>query len=104
MPKSLGAELRDALKNVTELIIATESARERKKLTQQQAEIAGRLQVFVDKVVEKTLPEYQAATEAMRDANAEAVKAKRKLDNVAIAIRKFAKAIDKLGDLAAEVA
>jgi len=50
------------------------------------------------------LPEYDAAAEALNDANAEAEAAKKKLDKVAGTIKKFAAAIDKLAALAAKVA
>jgi hypothetical protein len=104
MPKSLGEELNDALTNITALIIKTESKKERTKLTQQQATIAGQLQVFIDNIVKETLPEYKAATESLNAANAEAEKAKKKLDNISTAIAQFAKAIGKLGALAAKIA
>lgn len=104
MADSLGKELSAALSNITSLIIKTESKSERTKLTRQQAQIAGQLQVFVDKVVDETLVEYQAATEALNTANAEAVAAKKKLDKIAETIKKFAAAIDKLAALAAKVA
>ena len=104
MAKSLGEELSASLSNLTALIIKTESRSERTKLTRQQARIAGQLQALVDNVVDETLPEYEAATGALRAANAEAEAAKRKLDRVAATIRKFAVAIDELVALAAIVA
>lgn len=103
MAKSLGEELRAALSNITALIIKTESKSERTRLTRQQAKIAGQLQVFVDGVVDKALPEYEEATNALNAANAEAKAAKEKLDKVAATIKKFAHAIDKLAALAAKV-
>ena len=102
MAKSLGGELSASLSNITALIIKTESRSERAKLTRQQARIAGQLQMFVDNVVDETLHEYEAATEALNAANAEA--AKKRLDRVAATIRKFAVAIDELVALAAVVA
>lgn len=104
MAKSLGEELSASLSNITALIIKTQSRSERTKLTRQQARIAGQLQVLVDNVVDETLPEYEAATEALNAANAEAEAAKRKLDRVAATIKKFAVAIDELVALAAIVA
>ena len=80
MAISLGEELSASLSNITSLIIKTESKSERTKLTRQQAQIAGQLQVFVDKVVDEALPEYEAATEALNAANAEAEAAKKELD------------------------
>ena len=103
MANSLGEELSASLSNITSLIIKTESKSERTKLTQQQAQIAGQLQVFVDKVVDGALPEYEAATEALNAANAEAEAANKELDKVAATIKKFAAAIDKLAALAAKV-
>jgi hypothetical protein len=97
--KSLGEELRDALTNITSLIMKTDSSSKRRTLTKQQAEIAGKLQVFVDGVVNAELPEYEAATNALQRANAMAIAAKRNLDKVAETIREFAGAIDKLGEL-----
>ena len=104
MADSLGEELSAALSNITSLIIKTESKSERTKLTQQQAQIAGQLQVFVDRVVDETLPEYRAATKALSAANAEAEAAKKKLDKIAATIKKIAAAIGKLAALAAKVA
>lgn len=103
MADSLGEELSAALSNITSLIIKTESKSERTKLTRQQAKIAGQLQVFVDKVVNQALPEYDAATAALNAANGEAEAAKKKLDKVAGTIRKYATAVDKLAALAAKV-
>jgi len=104
MANTLGEELSDSLSNITALIVKTQSNSERTRLLKQQAQIAGQLQVFVDKVVDDTLPEYDAAAEALNDANAEAEAAKKKLDKVAGTIKKFAAAIDKLAALAAKVA
>jgi hypothetical protein len=104
MANTLGEELSASLTNITALIVKTESKRERTRLTRQQAQIAGQLQVFVDKIVDETLAEYRAAANALNAANAEAEKAKGKLDRVAATIKKFASAIDKLTALAAKVA
>lgn len=103
MANSLGEELSAALSNITALIIKTESKAERMQLTRQQAKIAGQLQVFVDGVVDETLPEYAEATEALHAANAEADAAKKKLDKVASSIKKFAAALDKLESLAEKI-
>ena len=104
MANSLGDELSEALTNITSLIINTESKSERTKLTRQQAEIAGQLQVFVDKMVDEALPEYRTATAALNAANAEAKAAKKDLDKTAATIKKYAGAIDKLGKLAEKIA
>lgn len=104
MARSLGEELSASLSNLTALIVKTESRAERAKLTRQQARIAGQLQVLVDNVVDETLPEYEAAAEALSAANAEAEAAKKRLDRVAATIRKLAVAIDELAALAAKVA
>jgi hypothetical protein len=103
MAKTLGEELSVSLSNITALIIKTESRSKRAKLTRQQARIAGQLQVFVDNVVDETLPEYEAAAEALNAANAEAEAAKRRQDRVAATIKKLAVAIDELAALAAKV-
>lgn len=101
--KSLGEELSQALSNITALIIKTESEKERKKLTRQQAKVAGQLQVFVDNVVDEKLPEYKAATEALKEANKKARAAKKDLDKVAATIKKIADALDKIVDLVAKI-
>lgn len=103
MPNSLGEELSAALSNITALIIKTESKAERAQLTRQQAKLAGQLQIFVDQVVDETLPEYDEATDALHAANVEAEAAKKKLDKVASSIKKFAVAIDKLESLAEKI-
>ncbi len=103
MANSLGEELSTALSNITALIIKTENKAERMQLIRQQAKIAGQLQVFVDGVVDETLPEYAEATEALHAANAEAEAAKKKLDKVASSIKKFAAALDKLESLADKI-
>ena len=77
---------------------------QRTRLTRQQAQIAGQLQVFIDKTGREALSEYRAASSALSAANAEAEKAKRDLDRVAATIKKFAAAIDQLAALAAKVA
>ncbi len=104
MDSTLGEELSASLSNITALIVKTESKSERTRLLKQQAQIAGQLQVFVDEVVDDTLPEYDAAAQALSGANAEAEAAKKKLDKVAATIKKFASAIDKLAALAAKIA
>lgn len=103
MADSLGEELSAALSNITSLIIKTESKSERVKLTKLQAQIAGQLQVFVDKVVDEALPEYEEATAALSEANGEAEAAKKKLDKIAGTIKKFADATDKLAALAGKI-
>jgi hypothetical protein len=104
MANTLGEELSASLTNITTLIVRTESKSQRARLTRQQAQIAGQLQVFIDKTVDETLSEYRAASSALNAANAEAEKAKGNLDRVAATIKKFAAAIDKLAALAAKVA
>jgi hypothetical protein len=104
MAPSLGEELSEALTNITALIIATESKKERTRLTKQQAQIAGELQVFIDKVVDEKLPQYVAATKALRRANEKAMAAKEDLDRVAQVIKQFALAIDTVVELAETVA
>lgn len=104
MADSLGAELRASLINITDLIMRTASKRERARLTRQQAQIAGQVQMLVDKIVDERLPEYAAAARALNAANVEAERAREKLDRVAATIKKFAAAIDKLAALAATVA
>jgi flagellar biosynthesis regulator FlaF len=104
MANTLGEELSASLTSITALILKTESKSERTRLTRQQAQIAGQLQVFVDQVVDESLAEYRAASNALNAANAEAQKAKANLDRVAATIKKFAAAIDKLAALAAKVA
>ena len=103
MAKSLGEELSTALSNITALIIKTNSKTERTQLTRQQATIAGQLQIFVDQIVDETLPEYEEATNALNEANTEAESAKKKLDKVAASVKKFATAIDKLESLAGKI-
>ena len=104
MANTLGEELSASLTNITTLIVKTESKSQRARLTRQQAQIAGQLQVFIDKTVDETLSEYRAAASALNAANAEAAKAKGDLDRVAATIKKFAAAIDTLAALAAKVA
>jgi uncharacterized protein YhbP (UPF0306 family) len=104
MANTLGEELSASLTNITALIVRTESKSQRARLTRQQAQIAGQLQVFIDKAVDEALSEYQAASSALNAANTEAEKAKGNLDQVAATIKKFAAAIDKLAALAAKVA
>jgi glyceraldehyde 3-phosphate dehydrogenase len=76
MANTLGEELSASLTNITALIVKTESKSQRTRLTRQQAQIAGQLQVFVDQVVDESLVEYRAASNALNAANAEAEKAK----------------------------
>ena len=59
--------------------------------------------MLVDNVVAETLPEHEAAAEALNAANAEAEAAKRRQDRVAATIRKLAVAIDELAALDAKV-
>ena len=104
MATTLGEELSASLTNITALIVKTKSKSQRTRLTRQQAQIAGQLQIFIDQTVDETLSEYQAASTALNAANAEAEKAKGDLDRVAATIKKLAAAIDKLAALAAKVA
>jgi len=103
MANTLGTELSTALSNITALIIATTSKAERDRLVVQQTVLAGRLQLFIDEEVERALPEYTAATAALKEANAQAVAAKKRLDHVAETIVKFATALDKVAALAAKM-
>ena len=67
----------------------------------QQAQVAGELQVLVDKVDDDALPEYQEATKALAAARKAAKAAKADLDETAAAIDKIASAIAALGRLTA---
>ena len=104
MAKNLGEELSEALTNITALIVSTESKSERRRLLKLQAQIAGELQIFIDNVVDERLPEYVAATKALRKANEKAIAAKEDLDRIAQAIREFALAVDTLAELGEIVA
>ncbi len=104
MANTLGEELSASLTNITALIVKTESKSQRARLSRQQAQIAGQLQVLIDKTVDGALSEYRAASSALNAANAEAEKAKGNLDRIAATIKKFAAAIDTLTVLAAKVA
>lgn len=104
MATTLGEELSASLTNITALIVKAKTKSQRTRLTRQQAQIAGQLQVFIDKTVDEALSEYRAAASALSAANAEAEKAKRDLDRVAATIKKFAAAIGQLTALAAKVA
>jgi len=55
MANTLGEELSASLTNITALIVRTESKSQRARLTRQQAQIAGQLQVFIDKTVDEAL-------------------------------------------------
>jgi cysteinyl-tRNA synthetase len=104
MATTLGEELSASLTNITALIVKAKTKSQRTRLIRQQAQIAGQLQVFIDKTVDEALSEYRAVSSALSAANAEAEKAKRDLDRVAATIKKFAAAIDQLTALAAKVA
>ena len=65
MANTLGEELSGSVSNITALIVKTASKSERTRLLKQQAQIAGQLQVFVDKVVDEALPEYDAAADCI---------------------------------------
>ena len=98
---TIGAELRKLLIEITELIIETRSKKRREELLRQQAQVAGQLQVLVDKVVNEALPEYEEATKAIAAASKAAKAAKADLDKIAAGIDKIAAAIGALGNLAA---
>ena len=87
---TIGAELRKLLIEMTELIIETRSKKKREELLRQQAQVAGELQVLVDKVVDDALPEYQEATKAIAAASNAAKAAKADLDKTAATIDKIA--------------
>lgn len=98
---TIGAELRELLIEITQLILATRSKKKREALLEQQAQVAGELQVLVDKVVDDALPEYEEATKALAAASKAAKAAKADLDKLAATIDKIASAIASLGKLAA---
>jgi len=100
---TFGAQLSTALTNITELVVKTKSDSERRQLLDQQRAIASDLQTFIDKVVDAALPEYQAATKALIEANQAAEEAKKDLDKIAETIKKFATAADKVAQLAKKV-
>lgn len=98
---TIGAELRELLLEITDLILATRSKAKRQTLLRQQAEVAGEMQVLVDKVVNDALPEYVEATKAISAASKAAKAAKDDLDKTAATIDKIASAIAALGNLTA---
>lgn len=104
MSKSLGEELSESLSNLTALIIKSDNKDEWMELARQQVEIVNQLQVFIDKMVNAALPEYQVVTDELNAANVEAMEAKDDLNRIATTITKFASAISKLAKLAEKVA
>jgi len=99
----LGDQLSDALTNLTQLILKTKDPAKRKRLMEQHEQLAGELQILVDKMVDQALPEYVAATAALEEANLLAEAAKLDLDKLAATITSMAKAIDQVVLLAAKV-
>jgi hypothetical protein len=99
----LGDELSTALTNLTKLIIREKNPDNLKLLMDQQERLAGELQVFIDRVVDQTLPEYAEATTALETANKLAEAAKADLDKVAATITAVARAADKVSVLAVKV-
>jgi uncharacterized UBP type Zn finger protein len=99
----LGDQLSDALTNLTQLIMKTKDPAKKKSLLNQHEQLAGELQILIDKMVDQALPEYAAATAALETANQQAEAAKLDLDKLAASITSMAKAIDKVMLLAAKV-
>jgi hypothetical protein len=99
----LGDPLSTALTNLTKLIIREKNPDTLKLLLDQQERLAGELQVFIDRVVDQTLPEYAEATTALETANKLAEAAKADLDKVAATITAMARAADKVSALAVKV-
>jgi hypothetical protein len=99
----LGDQLSTALTNLTQLITRTADPGTRKILMDQHEQLAGELQVFIDQLVDPTLPDYAEATKALKAANHLATEAKANLDRLAATIESMAKAIAKVTALAAAV-
>ena len=99
----LGDQMSTALTNLTQLLTRTADAGARKQLLDQHEQLAGELQVFIDNLVDPTLPEYAEATKALKSANRLAAAAKADLDKLAATIESMAKAIGKVTALAAAV-
>jgi hypothetical protein len=99
----LGDELSQALTTLTQLITRTPDPGARQALLAQHEQLAGALQVFIDRLVEPTLPEYAAATKALKSANQLAQAAKADLDKLAATLEAMAKAIRKVVALAVAV-
>ena len=73
------------------------------QLLEQHDQLAGELQVFIDRTVDQTLPEYAEATTALEAANKSAEAAKADLDKLAATITSMATAIGKVATLAAKI-
>lgn len=100
MPKSLGAELSEALENISTMMIRAKGA-DQKKLSELTHRISGDLRELVDKQVVKALPEYKRATLALEQANDEAEEALKDINKIAAAIKELSSAIDAVSKLAA---
>lgn len=100
MPKSLGAELSEALENISTMMIRAKEA-DQKKLCDLTHRISGDLRELVDKQVVKALPEYKHATLALEQANDEAEEALKDINKIAAAIKELSSAIDAVSKLAA---
>jgi methylphosphotriester-DNA--protein-cysteine methyltransferase len=99
----LGDELSQALTTLTQLITKTAEPWARQALLAQHEQLAGALQVFIDRLVEPTLPEYAEATKALKAANRLAAAAKTDLDQLAATLESMAKAVRKVAALAVAV-
>jgi methylphosphotriester-DNA--protein-cysteine methyltransferase len=99
----LGDQLSAALAHLTQLITRTTDPEARAALLRQHERLAGALQVLIDRMVDPALPEYAAATKALKTANQLAEAAKVDLGKLAATLESMSKAISKVVALAAAV-
>jgi methylphosphotriester-DNA--protein-cysteine methyltransferase len=99
----LGDQLSAALTHLTQLITTTAEPGAREALLRQHEQLAGALQVLIDRLVDATLPEYAEATKALKAANRLAEAAKADLDQLATLLKAMSKAVSKVTALAAAV-
>ena len=99
----LGDQLSAALAHLTQLITKTADPGARAALLRQHEQLAGELQVFIDRQVDATLPEYAEATKALKAANHLAEAAKVDLGKLGATLESMSRAIRKVVALAAAV-
>jgi len=97
---TLGTSLSKTMQELTRIVEDSDDDDARQKALAQLRRTHRMLDVLVDQTVKRNAPAYDAATDALTDANDALVKARKEIATVADALQKVAKALSLVAKVA----
>jgi phosphomevalonate kinase len=101
---TVGSETVKLLRVITALMLDTQDLQEFENLEKKHRALTAKLRVLIDNAIDESLPQYDAALDALKEATRKAAEAKADLSKLSDALNKITKAISGLTKLAATFA